>query len=108
MMTDYVHVSWLIGLSIALGIVFCVLLIFIKINRDFIEKDIEETGRQFLVERRFHLLGRMFKAYILSKKETSIFIPECFLVQSDDYDFNCSETKDGIDVDLIERENDRK
>lgn len=97
-----IHIGWLIGVSVLLGICSFSLWISMKLNYEFIEKKMESDTRNYWMERRFELLGRLFKGHILLTRETNVFIPDCFLIQSDDYDFTCTEIKNGIDIVLTE------
>jgi hypothetical protein len=44
---------------------------------------------------------------MIQNKHEKFFIPNCFLIQSEDHALNFTDAKDGIDVELMEKKNDR-
>jgi len=101
-MTNQIHIGWLIGSCVSLGICLAFLGVSAKLNREFLGRQIENETHLLWSDKRFHLLGKLFKSYLLLSRESKVFIPDCYLVQSEDYDFLCQDVKDGIDVALAE------
>jgi hypothetical protein len=104
---NHVHIGWLIFVSVLLGICLCVLWIFFNINHDYIIRDFEHSQNYVWLEKQFFLLRRLFKGYMIQNKHEKFFIPNCFLIQSEDHALNFTDAKDGIDVELMEKKNDR-
>jgi len=105
---NYVHIGWLISVSVLLGICLCILWIFFNINHDYIIRDFEHSQKHLGLEKKFNLLGKLFKGYILQNKQDKFFIPDCFLIRAEDCDLNCIEVKDGIEIEIVESKNDRQ
>jgi len=105
---NYVHVGWLILVTVLLGACLCVVGMFFNINRDYINRDFEHSQDHVWLEKKFKVLGKLFKGYMIQNKQSEFFIPHCFFVQAEDHDINFTDVKDGIEVKLMERKNDHQ